>query len=80
MRVIVQVYGISFPGGTKHELKLPEFSTIETAVYALVDILKENTVEELLKYMPLVNGVRANKDSILSESDNVLLLNTLGGG
>ena len=82
MKVIVQLYSISFPGGNRHELELPEHSTVEAAIYALVDILnlKENKVEELLKYMLLVNGARANMDSVLSEGDKIMMFNKLVGG
>jgi len=79
MKVTVQLYGISLPSGSRHELELPECSTVEQAIYALADTLKEN-VEELFTYILQVNGARANRDSILSDGDKVLLLKTLGGG
>lgn len=82
MEVKLKYFGVSTAtlGREPQLVELPDNATIEHLLNAVCDKIKD-PVDVLLKAAVfLVNNSKVNKDYVLNDGDEVLILYVLGGG
>lgn len=82
MKIKLKYFGVStvMIGHESKQVELPDNSTIEHLIYKIHDEINDPVDVILKAAVFLVNKSKANKDTVLHDGDELLILYTLGGG
>lgn len=82
MNINYSYFGVPIPSLSpeKKELELPTGATIDQLMDLIGEEMEESSTEMLKKATFLVNKIGAKRNSVLNESDEIIILYPIGGG